>query len=113
MNVREKLAALISESRTREDEHGWRISTSSEIANYLIENDVTIQKHARWHTLRDLKTKRTVMCTGCGEEFTYKKNTELYIDTAPFCPSCGAKMDLVGEKMKEYKSVIVDVVDTE
>ena len=80
MDVREKLVELMCESPlgSKTFEQQYYKSTITKIADYLIANGVTVQKHGRW--LLDGR------CSECLENPLTTHKT--------YCPSCGAKMDL-------------------
>ena len=52
--------------------------------------------HGRWKVSRESEISRNVWCTACGEDFYMHRKGVLQIDKMPYCPSCGAKMDLKG-----------------
>ena len=81
MDVREKLVELIEQSGACFEcfpvgDYGQK--QIEKIANHLIANGVTVQKHGRW--LLDGR------CSECLENPLTTHKT--------YCPSCGAKMDL-------------------
>lgn len=57
-------------------------------------SDVAPVRHGRWETISDSDLSRTVMCSVCSKTFYYSKRGQLNIDMMPYCPHCGAKMDL-------------------
>ena len=84
MDVREKLVELIFKCAPKNIKLEWRgekievAISQGNIADYLIDNGVTVQKHGRW--LLDGR------CSECLENPLTTHKT--------YCPSCGAKMDL-------------------
>lgn len=55
--------------------------------------DVSPVRHGRWETISDSDLSKTVMCALCNKVFYFAKKGQLNIDTMPYCPNCGAKMD--------------------
>lgn len=55
--------------------------------------DVAPIRHGRWHKLAETKLTKTVECTHCHYTVRYNKANGVPFDKAPFCLSCGAKMD--------------------
>ena len=55
------------------------------MADHLIANDVTIQKHARWVYVGTSDGKKIYTCTNC---------ECLISGQGDYCKCCGAKMDL-------------------
>ena len=53
--------------------------------------------HGEWKVSIDSEISRSVYCSACGKCFYYAKKGALNIDKMPYCPNCGAKMDLKGE----------------
>ena len=89
MDVREKLVELIESARY------WGSNTSEEIADHLISNGVTVQKHGYWETV--VEVKDNTVC-GNGIKIEYKrcsccKNPVKFFED-DFCGNCGAKLDL-------------------
>ena len=89
MDVKEKLVELIESARY------WGSNTSEEIADHLISNGVTVQKHGYWETV--VEVKDNTVC-GNGVKIEYKrcsccKNPSNFFED-DFCGNCGAKLDL-------------------
>ena len=75
------------------------------LADYLLANGVTVQKHGRWITGKREKdywgfdedgdfgcfSAFPVVCSNCRYDLTEHNSQE-----SDFCPNCGAKMDLEG-----------------
>jgi DNA-directed RNA polymerase subunit RPC12/RpoP len=85
MDVREKLVELLL---------GWGglSNCAEDMADYFIENGVTVQECAEWEEIEDDWNMETIYkCSACKEEF-------VTIDGTPadnlwnYCPHCGAKM---------------------
>lgn len=119
MNDREKLIELICESINDECSAHCNLSSPTKcfqytcIADHLIANRVTIQKHGRW--IEDRYYEKPCVCSYCGAEahyistfketydYDWEENLQStgfeeireYIKT-DYCPNCGAKMDLEG-----------------
>ena len=97
MNDREKLVELLDTAKIKQ---AFRSSTGTVVGLYhakavdsdfvkplaelLIANGVTVQKHGRWEFVDDY----TGRCTNCHEENIMDWECE-----DKFCPNCGAKMD--------------------
>jgi hypothetical protein len=83
MDVMEKLVELLNGVLTTED-----VTSSKEVADHLIANGVTMQKHGHWKILgqRTYGGGRcyTHYCSECGQHG---------FDDYKFCPNCIAKMD--------------------
>ena len=60
---------------------------------YTPSADVAPVRHGRWHKLAETKLTKTVECTHCHYTVRYNKANGVPFDKAPFCLSCGAKMD--------------------
>lgn len=56
--------------------------------------DVQDIRHGRWHTIRETTDSKTTECTACMKSFFFMRKGQLNIDLMPYCPHCGAKMDL-------------------
>ena len=50
--------------------------------------------YAKWHTLRLLKYRKEVECTRCNTAFEFYNNDPLRLDMMPYCPACGAPMEV-------------------
>ena len=93
MDVREKLVELLDIII----QPGQK--TLGDIADHLIANGVTVQKHGCWVSLTDC-ANAGVYCSVCHKK-VYKEDyawcnrkNKLRSD---YCPNCGAKMDEVNE----------------
>jgi len=88
MEDRNKIAGILA------DKDGLCFKTYTEEADYLIDNSVIVQKHGRWINERELvggfAGKWGCDCSECG------KTVEEPLWKPPYCPNCGAKMDLEG-----------------
>ena len=97
MNMKEKLIELLDNlSVSGYSEiacHTYKEIFADKIADYLIANDVVVQKHGEW-----LKTGfgEVGKCSCCGECSNVWK-----FGVPEYCPKCGAKMD--GGKILELK----------
>ena len=88
MDVREKLVELLRDVQ-------YLGGLEEKIADYLIANGVTVQKHGYWETV--VEVKDNIVC-GNGIKIEYKrcsccKNPAKFWDD-DFCGNCGAKLDL-------------------
>ena len=95
MDVREKLVELLQD----ENNPVWRWFPNNmammQLADYLISNGVTVQKHGYWETV--VEVKDNTVC-GNGVKIEYKrcsccKNPAKFLED-DFCGHCGAKLDL-------------------
>ena len=95
MDVREKLVELLQD----ENNPVWRWFPNNmammQLADYLISNGVTVQKHGYWETV--VEVKDNTVC-GNGVKIEYKrcsccKNPSNFFED-DFCGNCGAKLDL-------------------
>ena len=95
MDVREKLVELLQD----ENNPVWRWFPNNmammQLADYLILNGVTVQKHGYWETV--VEVKDNTVC-GNGVKIEYKrcsccKNPAKFFED-DFCGNCGAKLDL-------------------
>lgn len=100
MNDREKLIELICESINDECSVHCNLSSPTKcfqctcIANHLIANSVTIQKHERWEPVSlDDQYEGIFKCPGCKTERYFGAGYPSYYDGS-YCPNCGAKMDM-------------------
>jgi predicted amidophosphoribosyltransferase len=59
--------------------------TLGDIADHLLANGVTVQKHGRWRN--EWGNWRNRECSVCGAVYTWDITLRL-------CPNCGAKMDM-------------------
>lgn len=104
MDDRETLIELINEGKNNRDAecenyfscakcpHGENCEAEF-IADRLIANGVTVQKHGRWEIKVDDDDCEYAMCSCCEDVF-YDPDGEDTIDIyMDFCPNCGAKMD--------------------
>lgn len=96
MDDREKLIELITNSPygARKFADCFFKETIEKIADHLIANGVTVQKQGKWFKLVESKH-----CTHtdeyCDEIYYNCLECDFASDWAsPYCPSCGAKMDL-------------------
>ena len=95
MDVRKKLVELLQD----ENNPVWRWFPNNmammQLADYLISNGVTVQKHGYWETV--VEVKDNTVC-GNGVKIEYKrcsccKNPSNFFED-DFCGNCGAKLDL-------------------
>ena len=100
MNDRERLIELIAVGRNMRDSecenyfscskcpHGENCEAEF-IADYLIANGVTVQKHGQWEDYVNIKG--VVRCSECHDTYIYRG----WVDEGKwyYCPNCGAKMD--------------------
>ena len=95
MDVREKLVELLQD----ENNPVWRWFPNNmammQLADYLILNGVTVQKHGYWETV--VEVRDNTVC-GNGVKIEYKrcsccKNPAKFFED-DFCGNCGAKLDL-------------------
>ena len=95
MDVKEKLVELLQD----ENNPVWRWFPNNmammQLADYLISNGVTVQKHGYFETIEEIKYN--TVC-GSGVKIQYKccscckKPVKFFEDD--FCANCGAKLDL-------------------
>lgn len=86
MTDRDKLTALLDELF----KEGLTM-TPGYMADYLMKNGVTVQKHGRWgeyETFPMAQSLNGYPCSNCGHHFG-----EMDISYFKYCPHCGAKMD--------------------
>lgn len=99
MNDRERLIDLLGEAEIREDilsSHGKPLGfydvkmvypdCADLLADYLIANGVTVQKHGRW--IKSGIMEPGYDCSECGQAYAWWNCSE-----AHYCPNCGARMD--------------------
>ena len=96
----EKTECLFKDLNSTEDYMGIGYNHGVGDSIAVIKNAPTIEvepvKHGRWKPF-DLTWGRSVYaCTSCGEAFEVP--TEMGKPIFIYCPHCGAKMDLEGEK---------------
>ena len=90
MPDREKLVELISETLLWEDVTIENVC--KQVADHLIANGVTVQKHGRWEIfLSDYDDCEMMRCSCCGSEF-YDGDNDTVDSTPNYCSNCGAKM---------------------
>lgn len=65
---------------------------ANQIADHLIANGVTVQKHGRWIVL-DECSNAGAYCSVCHKK-VYKECYGNCKMKSTYCPNCGAKMDL-------------------
>lgn len=53
----------------------------------------SLRPKGRWGVHRESEISKTVYCTNCWAEFYIHRKGEVQIDTQPYCPNCGAKME--------------------
>lgn len=53
----------------------------------------SLRPKGRWGVHRESEISKTVYCTNCWKDFYIHRKGELQIDTQPYCPNCGAKME--------------------
>lgn len=87
MNDRERLIELLDDALAVYDVIVYALLHTDEIADLIIANGVTVQKHGRW-------IKTGIMEPGydyseCGQSYAWWNCSE-----AHYCPNCGARMDL-------------------
>lgn len=91
MTDREKLIELMF---SYQDEHNSIVVDKGGLADHLLANGVTVQKHGRWVNERELvggfAGKWGCDCSECG------KTIEEPLWKPPYCPNCGAKVNLEG-----------------
>jgi len=58
-----------------------------------VNNPESLRPKGRWGVHRESEISKTVYCTNCWKEFYIHRKGELQIDTQPYCPNCGAKME--------------------
>lgn len=91
MNDRERLIELLDDALAVYDVIVYALLHTDEIADLLISDGVTVQRHGRWidgaenftcgnHNAECSACHCNVSWSGCDEDFNY-------------CPNCGAKMD--------------------
>lgn len=90
MNDREKLIELIDDALAVYDVIIYARLNADEIADHLIANSVTIQKHGRW-IMRGGKR----YCSKCGNSACVTRDPEdfWYTVGTDYCPNCGARME--------------------
>lgn len=54
----------------------------------------SLRPKGRWGVQRESEISKTVYCTNCWKEFYIHRKGEVQIDTQPYCPNCGAKMEV-------------------
>jgi hypothetical protein len=99
MDIREKLVELIDESGacfTCFPCGDYDKEEKYKIADHLIANGVTVQKHGRWVSLTEC-ANAGVYCSVCNKK-VYKEdyawcNRKNKL-RSPYCPNCGAKMEV-------------------
>lgn len=66
-----------------------RDDSIKKIADHLIANGVTVQKHGRWITVNGV-----IRCSECNARINYEKEQGgcFFPDESRHCPNCGAKM---------------------
>jgi formylmethanofuran dehydrogenase subunit E len=89
MNDRKRLVEILESA---ESAFYWNSSDKTfveKIADYLIANGVTIQKHGRWEEYVNIKG--VVRCSECNDTYIYRE----WVDEGKwyYCPNCGANMD--------------------
>ena len=91
MDVREKLIEILRKPIFPHE----LVDPTEAVADYLLDNGVTVQEHGYWETVVEVKDN-----TVCGNvvKIQYKrcsccKNTVKFFDDY-FCGKCGAKLDL-------------------
>lgn len=93
MDVREKLAKLIEESRIRKTENeGYCICGSHIIADHLIANGVTVQETAHWKDVLDCGVGNCFgICSNCRTQQKAASYASLMTEYR-HCRWCGARM---------------------
>lgn len=84
-------------------EHGFG-DAFDVVSNWLVGQPDTEGKHGKWIRVYNRPKSIIFRCALCGGE-TYKYIQEY---SYPFCPNCGAKMDLGEERKKTYKEVFFE-----
>ena len=90
MNVKKKLVEILNRF-VYDDWYG-----NGDIAEKLIANGVTIERHGRW--IYNIESGEYI-CSACGENaLSFKIDTLYGVDLyetclTDYCPNCGAKMD--------------------
>ena len=90
MNIKKKLVEILNRF-VYDDWYG-----NDDIAEKLISNGVTIERHGRW--IYNIESGEYV-CSACGENaLSFRKDTlyggDLYeICLTDYCPNCGARMN--------------------
>ena len=89
MDVREKLIDLIIDAKRTDPETG---SFTEYLADYLINNGVTVQECAYWQYIEDdIDEDNNIQayCSACGAG---DKQATSMIGKVPYCWKCGRKM---------------------
>ena len=90
MDVREKLVELINQGvEIYSDGYQKKLTAANTIADHLIANGVTVQKHGRWEPREDLIG--FVRCSSCNDCNIYDEWPDG--KKWQYCPNCGARMD--------------------
>lgn len=89
--------ALIEDITAAEENAGMGAVVAGTLRRYVNRRPTidpeSLRPKGRWGVHRESEISKTVYCTNCWKEFYINRKGEVQIDTQPYCPNCGAKME--------------------